>query len=150
LYFMDSQSEMRVHLTDDVAAELHQPAGIASGVKQIQSQAGDVAAAHLAKLSSRSSGSSGCLSGRVGCTKLSKPTLLQNSSTARGRSVLVRQPQFCLRDRCDWRAQSQDLPLLADMLTDAGCTDADILEHCRSHGEHVLGCWVVDVLLGKE
>ena len=33
-----------------------------------------------------------------------------------------------------------DLPLRADMLTDAGCTDADILGHCRSGGEHVRGC----------
>jgi hypothetical protein len=43
-----------------------------------------------------------------------------------------------------------DLPLLVDMLTDAGCTDADILEHCHFRGEHVLGCWVVDALLAKE
>ena len=42
------------------------------------------------------------------------------------------------------------LPLLADALEDAGCTDADILSHCRSGGEHVRGCWVVDLLLGKE
>jgi hypothetical protein len=42
------------------------------------------------------------------------------------------------------------LALLADMLTDAGCTDADILDHCRSGGEHVRGCWVVDALLGKQ
>ena len=41
------------------------------------------------------------------------------------------------------------LPLLADALEDAGCTDADILAHCRSGGEHVRGCWVVDLLLGK-
>jgi hypothetical protein len=41
------------------------------------------------------------------------------------------------------------LALLAEMLTDAGCTDADILEHCRSGGEHVRGCWVVDALLAK-
>jgi hypothetical protein len=43
-----------------------------------------------------------------------------------------------------------DLPILADALEDAGCTDADILGHCRSGGEHVRGCWVVDLLLGKE
>jgi hypothetical protein len=43
-----------------------------------------------------------------------------------------------------------DLPLLADMLTDAGCTDADILGHLRGGGEHVRGCWVVDLLLEKE
>jgi hypothetical protein len=42
-----------------------------------------------------------------------------------------------------------DLPILADALEDAGCTDAEILNHCRSGGEHVRGCWVVDLLLGK-
>jgi hypothetical protein len=41
------------------------------------------------------------------------------------------------------------LPLLADALEDAGCDDADILSHCRTPGEHVRGCWVVDLLLGK-
>ena len=41
------------------------------------------------------------------------------------------------------------LPLLADALEDAGCTDAAILGHCRGGGEHVRGCWVVDLLLGK-
>jgi FHA domain len=41
------------------------------------------------------------------------------------------------------------LPLLADALEDAGCTDLDILNHCRQAGEHVRGCWVVDLLLGK-
>ena len=41
------------------------------------------------------------------------------------------------------------LPLLADALEDAGCADADILVHCRNGGEHVRGCWVVDLLLGK-
>ena len=41
------------------------------------------------------------------------------------------------------------LPLLADALEDAGCTDADILGHCRGGGEHVRGCWVIDLLLGK-
>jgi hypothetical protein len=41
------------------------------------------------------------------------------------------------------------LPLLADALEEAGCADADILGHCRTSGEHVRGCWVVDLLLGK-
>lgn len=41
------------------------------------------------------------------------------------------------------------LPILADALEEAGCTDADILSHCRQPGEHVRGCWVVDLLLGK-
>jgi hypothetical protein len=38
------------------------------------------------------------------------------------------------------------LHLLADALEDAGCTDANILGHCRGGGEHVRGCWVVDLL----
>jgi len=42
------------------------------------------------------------------------------------------------------------LPILADALEDAGCTDASILEHCRGGGVHARGCWVVDLLLGKE
>ncbi len=42
------------------------------------------------------------------------------------------------------------LPILADALEDAGCTNADILNHCRQPGEHVRGCWVVDLLLGKQ
>ena len=42
------------------------------------------------------------------------------------------------------------LPLLADALEDAGCTDSAILGHCRDGGEHVRGCWVVDLLLGKQ
>jgi hypothetical protein len=41
------------------------------------------------------------------------------------------------------------LPILADALMDAGCTDESILSHCRSEGPHVRGCWVVDLVLGK-
>jgi hypothetical protein len=41
------------------------------------------------------------------------------------------------------------LPILADALEDAGCTDPDILNHCRQPGPHVRGCWAVDLLLGK-
>jgi hypothetical protein len=44
----------------------------------------------------------------------------------------------------------RDMPILADALEEAGCQDQDILDHCRSGGEHVRGCWVVDGLLGKE
>ena len=42
------------------------------------------------------------------------------------------------------------LPILADALQDAGCDSADILDHCRGPGPHVRGCWVVDLVLGKE
>jgi hypothetical protein len=42
------------------------------------------------------------------------------------------------------------LPILADALEEAGCDNADILSHCRDSGVHVRGCWVVDLILGKE
>jgi hypothetical protein len=42
------------------------------------------------------------------------------------------------------------LPILADALEDAGCTDRAILDHCRGPGPHARGCWVVDLVLGKQ
>ncbi len=42
-----------------------------------------------------------------------------------------------------------DLPILADALEDAGCTNDDLLGHCRGGGPHARGCWAVDLLLGK-
>ena len=42
------------------------------------------------------------------------------------------------------------MPELADALQEAGCDNQDMLSHCRGPGPHVKGCWVVDLLLGKE
>lgn len=42
------------------------------------------------------------------------------------------------------------MPILADALEEAGCDNADMLAHCRSDGPHVRGCWVVDLVLGRE
>lgn len=41
------------------------------------------------------------------------------------------------------------LPVLADVLEEAGCTNQEILQHCRGTGPHVKGCWVVDLVLRK-
>jgi hypothetical protein len=41
------------------------------------------------------------------------------------------------------------MPLLADALEGSGCTNADMIEHCRLGREHARGCWVVDLLVGK-
>ena len=41
------------------------------------------------------------------------------------------------------------MPILADALEEAGCTNSDVLLHCREPGVHVRGCWVVDGVLGK-
>jgi hypothetical protein len=42
-----------------------------------------------------------------------------------------------------------DMPILGDALQEAGCTDAEVLEHCCGPA-HTRGCWVVDLLLNKE
>jgi hypothetical protein len=41
------------------------------------------------------------------------------------------------------------LRILADALLDAGCEDEDLMQHCRSDGPHVRGCWAVDLILAK-
>jgi hypothetical protein len=43
----------------------------------------------------------------------------------------------------------EGLPILADAIQDAGCDNADVLDHCRGSGPHVRRCWVVDLVLGK-
>ena len=39
---------------------------------------------------------------------------------------------------------------LANVLHEAGCDNEEILAHCREPGPHVRGCFVLDILLGKE
>ncbi len=46
--------------------------------------------------------------------------------------------------------EPERLAVLADALEDAGCGDAELLGHLRGPGPHVRGCWVVDLVLGKE
>jgi hypothetical protein len=43
-----------------------------------------------------------------------------------------------------------DLPVLADALEEAGCSDPDVLGHCRRAGGHVPGCWVLDRILDQK
>jgi hypothetical protein len=40
----------------------------------------------------------------------------------------------------------EGLPVLADLLEEAGCTDAALLGHLRGPGPHCLGCWALDLL----
>jgi hypothetical protein len=42
------------------------------------------------------------------------------------------------------------LPNLADTLVDAGCIEGPVIQHCREPRNHFRGCWVVDLILGKE
>jgi hypothetical protein len=43
----------------------------------------------------------------------------------------------------------EDLPVLADLLEEAGLTDDELLGHRRGPGPHGLGCWALDTVLGK-
>ena len=47
------------------------------------------------------------------------------------------------------RRAFDELPLLADALTDCGCVDEQMLSHCRGPGPHARGCFVVDALTGR-
>jgi len=42
------------------------------------------------------------------------------------------------------------IAVLADALEEAGCINPDILNHCRQPGDHVRGCWLLDLILEKE
>jgi hypothetical protein len=43
----------------------------------------------------------------------------------------------------------EGMPILADALEDAGCTNEQILAHCREHQPHARGCFVLDLLMGR-
>lgn len=44
----------------------------------------------------------------------------------------------------------EEMPILGDALQDAGCGEPEMIEHCLRQTEHVRGCWVLDLVLGKE
>ena len=48
------------------------------------------------------------------------------------------------------RSAFERLPLLADALEEAGCTDAALLNHLRDDGPHLRGCWALDLILAKD
>jgi hypothetical protein len=43
----------------------------------------------------------------------------------------------------------EQMPVLADALEDAGCTEAQFLDHCRQGRPHALGCWALDAVLER-
>lgn len=76
---------------------------------------------------------------------------------------IFRNPFRPVRVRPTWRTEtavliarrmyeSRDfaaMPILADAMQDAGCDFDDLVAHCRQPGEHVRGCWAVDLVLDK-
>jgi hypothetical protein len=45
--------------------------------------------------------------------------------------------------------EPERLAVLADALEEAGCDNADILNHLRRPGAHVRGCWALDACLSR-
>jgi hypothetical protein len=66
-----------------------------------------------------------------------------------GAAVSLAQTVYEDRDLPRGHLDAGRLAVLADVLEEAGCTDAEILQHLRGPGPHVRGCWAVDLLLGK-
>jgi hypothetical protein len=48
------------------------------------------------------------------------------------------------------RGSFEGLPVLCDALEEAGCTDKEVLRHCRHESCHFRGCWVLDLILAKD
>jgi hypothetical protein len=74
-----------------------------------------------------------------------RPAALDRNWLAHGSGAAVALARSIDEDR-RW----SDLPFLGDALEDASCTDEPLLAHCRDGGEHARGCWVVDLVLGRE
>jgi hypothetical protein len=74
-----------------------------------------------------------------------RPVVINPSWLAWNDEMVVKLAQAIYDERAFDR-----LPVLADALEEAGCTNRDILNHCRQPAVHVRGCWAVDLLLGKE
>jgi hypothetical protein len=73
-----------------------------------------------------------------------RPVALDPSWLAWNEGTVVKLAQGIYQDRT-----FDHLPVLADALEEAGCSDDDILGHLRGPGPHVRGCWPVDLCLGK-
>ena len=71
-----------------------------------------------------------------------RPTSLDSSRLAAGVRDLAR----VMYDRRSF----ERMPELARALEQAGCTNEEVLRHCRQEGEHVRGCWVVDIILDRK
>jgi hypothetical protein len=54
-----------------------------------------------------------------------------------------------LAESIDTARRFEDLPVLADLLEEAGYCDAELLAHLRGRGPHCFGCWALDTVLAK-
>ena len=67
-----------------------------------------------------------------------------------GRTVRLDDNAVSLAASIDARQAFELMPILADALEESGITDATMLQHCREDREHMPGCWVLDLVLGRQ
>jgi hypothetical protein len=75
----------------------------------------------------------------AGCPVIQSTWLSSNGGTVR------RLAQAIYEERA-----FDSLPVLADALEEAGCSDEALQGHLRGPGPHVRGCWAVDLLVAKK
>jgi hypothetical protein len=85
-----------------------------------------------------------CIFGNLFRSPAIDPTVLGNGTV---RSLA--EASYADRSLPDGHLDSVRLGVLADLLEEAGVTDAWLLSHLRGPGPHVRGCAAVDALLGK-
>lgn len=76
-------------------------------------------------------------------TPFRPPALSEALRTWKGGTILT------TAQRLYDRREFEFLPFVAELLQEAGCDEAELLDHLRSPGPHLRGCWALDLIMGK-
>jgi hypothetical protein len=64
--------------------------------------------------------------------------------------IVVSETARSIAERIQETGDFSGMPILADAVEEAGCTDVPMLRHLRDpEAKHVRGCWALDLILGK-
>jgi hypothetical protein len=77
------------------------------------------------------------------------PAKLLHNSGHHWTAIYLAQAAYDDRDAATGHLDPVRLAVLADSLEESGCDSASLLSHLREAGDHVRGCWAVDLVLGK-
>jgi hypothetical protein len=81
----------------------------------------------------------------TGCARPLRPVVINPQWLEWNNGLISRLAQAIREDRAFDR-----LPILGDALEEAGCTDEEVLGHCRRPGEHLADCWILSWIVGEE
>jgi hypothetical protein len=87
-----------------------------------------------------------------GPSPLRRQPRIRPSCRGRGGSIIARlaQATYGEREFPSGQLKRDRLGVLADALEEAGSGDVEMLDHLRSDGSHVRGCWCLDLVLARE